>query len=58
MLVEDECATYVGNFDYSYDNFGNNQTTISDDSNIFFKSFYVKDFMFVIKKFIDNFNKT
>jgi len=33
MVVEDECATYRGKFDYSYDHLGNDRTAPPDDSN-------------------------
>ncbi|XP_058746833.1 uncharacterized protein LOC131619790 [Vicia villosa] len=39
MIVEDERATYGGNFDYSYDHLGNDLTAPPDDSNNDFQEF-------------------
>jgi len=39
MIVEDERATYGGNFDYSYDHIGNDPTAPPDDSNSDFQEF-------------------
>ncbi|XP_045827610.1 uncharacterized protein LOC123919682 [Trifolium pratense] len=43
MIVEDERATYGGNFDYSYDHFGN-ATAVPDASNIDFQYFLCRRF--------------
>ncbi|CAI8585490.1 unnamed protein product [Vicia faba] len=39
MIVEDERATYGGNFDYSYDHLGNYPTAPPNDSNNDFQEF-------------------
>ena len=39
MIVEDERATYGGNFDYSYDHLGNDPTAPLDVSNSDFREF-------------------
>lgn len=53
-IVEDERALYNSNFDYSYDNLDNDQTTLLNNSIDFQKNlrkkFYIHD--------KDNFNKT
>jgi hypothetical protein len=58
MIVEDERATYDGNFDYSYDHLADS-TAVPDAPNIDFQDFLCREgFMFVIGKFIVTFNKT
>ncbi|CAK8561843.1 unnamed protein product [Lathyrus sativus] len=44
MIVEEECVTYGGNFDYSYDNLGNDKTTLPDNSNIDLQEFQLRIF--------------
>lgn len=39
MIVEYECASYDGNFDFSYDHLSNDATILPDDSNIDFQEF-------------------
>ncbi|CAK8530742.1 unnamed protein product [Lathyrus sativus] len=44
MIVEDERATYGGNFDFSYDHLSNDATILSNDSNIDFQEFMRRRF--------------
>ncbi|CAK8562180.1 unnamed protein product [Lathyrus sativus] len=44
MIVEDECATYGGKFDFSYDHLSNDATILSNDSNIDFQEFMRRRF--------------
>ncbi|XP_058733852.1 uncharacterized protein LOC131605522 [Vicia villosa] len=44
MIVEDERATYGGNFDFSYDHLSNDPTILPNDSNIDFQEFLHRRF--------------
>ncbi|CAK8532768.1 unnamed protein product [Lathyrus sativus] len=44
MIVEDECATYGGNFDFSYDHFSNDATILPNNSNVDFQEFLHRRF--------------
>ncbi|CAK8578517.1 unnamed protein product [Lathyrus sativus] len=44
MIVEDERATYGGNFDFSYDHLSNDATILSNDSSIDFEEFLRRRF--------------
>lgn len=39
MIVEDECASYGGNFIFSYDHLSNDATILPNDSNTDFQEF-------------------
>lgn len=44
MIVEDERASYGGNFDFSYDHLSNDATILPDDCNIKFQEFLRRRF--------------